>query len=277
MKLFSERNKFKDSPKFQLDSVSDELKNRLWNVLCDCIWENIPSDLRNSAAAKQYVRLIWHDYFKNTFDSLGSYWSEIYPELRGYFFNCTWHEVYAFLEFIVSSYPTNFSYYDKKKFCKICNNVLQEENSAYRFVDERIVSITSEGEIDEIEEATTSPYGPVNEHIKTAIHHFSNKKDPDYRNSIKESICAVESLCKIISGNKKATLAAALKELKKVKNIKIHPALESAFNKLYGYTSDEKGIRHSLLGKDKIRYEDAKFMLVSCSAFINYLKEKNKN
>ena len=43
---------------------------------------------------------------------------------------------------------------------------------------------------------------------------------------------------------------------------------------IYGYTSDEDGIRHSMLELPKINFEDAKYMLVSCSAFINYLKSK---
>ena len=56
--------------------------------------------------------------------------------------------------------------------------------------------------------------------------------------------------------------------------IKLHGALTSAFTKLSGYTSDESGIRHALLDEPDISYEDAKFMLVACSAFINYLMVK---
>jgi len=44
---------------------------------------------------------------------------------------------------------------------------------------------------------------------------------------------------------------------------------------IYGYTSDEGGIRHAMLEEKIIDFEDAKFMLVSCSAFINYLIMKS--
>lgn len=54
----------------------------------------------------------------------------------------------------------------------------------------------------------------------------------------------------------------------------MHPALKGAFEKLYGYTSSAKGIRHALLDEPNLGFEDAKFMLVSCSAFVNYLKSK---
>ncbi|GAI53088.1 unnamed protein product, partial [marine sediment metagenome] len=57
--------------------------------------------------------------------------------------------------------------------------------------------------------------------------------------------------------------------------IDLHPALEKAFDSLYGYTSDEGGIRHALMGVPDLDFEDAKFMLVSCAAFINYLKLKS--
>ena len=50
--------------------------------------------------------------------------------------------------------------------------------------------------------------------------------------------------------------------------------MESAFTSLYGYTSDEGGIRHGSIDVSNTPSEDAKFMLVSCSAFVNYLIEK---
>jgi hypothetical protein len=48
----------------------------------------------------------------------------------------------------------------------------------------------------------------------------------------------------------------------------------AAFDKLYGYASDEGGIRHGSKEFEKAPEEDARYMLVSCSAFVNYLKDK---
>lgn len=50
--------------------------------------------------------------------------------------------------------------------------------------------------------------------------------------------------------------------------------MEQAFIKLYGYTSDEDGVRHGGIDFNNVPAEDAKYMLVSCSAFVNYLIEK---
>lgn len=70
-----------------------------------------------------------------------------------------------------------------------------------------------------------------------------------------------------------AALGAAIKKLKD-NGVHIHNAMEKAFGALYGYTSDSNGIRHGGITFASVPSEDAKYMLVSCSAFVNYLMEK---
>ena len=124
-----------------------------------------------------------------------------------------------------------------------------------------------------IEEALSNKYKSVQGHIAKANHLLADRTNPDYENSIKESISAVEAICKIFTGakGKEATLGNMLKKLEE-KGVKIHGGLKSAFNILYGYASDANGIRHAGdIGGPSSTFEEAKFMLVSCSAFINYL------
>ncbi|MDO4713895.1 MAG: hypothetical protein Q4B28_04575 [bacterium] len=103
--------------------------------------------------------------------------------------------------------------------------------------DGLIIPIINKEELEAVNEASTTKYTPVNRHIQKAISLF--KKEPaDYANSIKESISAVEALCQIIIDDEKATLGKAIKKLKE-KGVIIPPALEGAFEKLYGYTSNE--------------------------------------
>jgi hypothetical protein len=82
-------------------------------------------------------------------------------------------------------------------------------------------------------------------------------------------------MCNLIAESSSATLGQAIKELDRNKTVTLHPALRDAFSKLYGYTSNAEGIRHALLDEPNLDFEDAKFMLVSCSAFVNYLKVKS--
>lgn len=53
-------------------------------------------------------------------------------------------------------------------------------------------------------------------------------------------------------------------------------ALKDGFLKIYGYSSDADGIRHAMSDVPTLTESDARFMLVSCSAFANFLIERAK-
>ena len=142
------------------------------------------------------------------------------------------------------------------------NRILEEEVAPYRILDEMVVPIISEGELVSIKEAIHSEYDSVSMHLKKALELFSDRQKPDYENSVKESISAVEAMCNIIVGNDgaNATLGNSTKKLKEC-GVNIHSAMESAFSKLYGYASDSGGIRHGAIEFVEVPSEDAKFML----------------
>lgn len=154
------------------------------------------------------------------------------------------------------------------------NPMLERENSAYRIVGNEFIDVISKDEIEEVEHALDSRHAAVKIHLERAVSLLSDRKAPDYRNSIKESVSAVESMVKIVSGDSGATLGGGLKKLKDI--APLHPALEKAFLAIYGYTSDSGGIRHALLEESKIERAEARFMLIACSAFINFVSDKYK-
>lgn len=159
------------------------------------------------------------------------------------------------------------------KLAEDTNSILEEELAGYRCINNIFVPITDKNEIMEIGGAMhDSPFQAVHIHLNQALKLLSIK-NPDYRNSIKESISAVESTAREICGKPTATLGEALKILEKDNDL--HPALKSGFSAIYGYTSDGDGIRHALMDKSNLDLADAKYFLVSCSAFINYLKTKS--
>ncbi len=271
--LFSQRKGIKPVKSvIQTDNMDDDLRNSLWNALTINYWDSVK---RNSIAyyplMEHFAKELWVSHFKQPLDTLSNYWSSVYKEIRNKFYSYEWYEVYDFIEFTVDNYLNED---DNQKFMILCNSFLERELSAYRFVGGKITQITSQEEISEIEEALNifKPFKAVSIHIKSALVLFSDKKSPDYRNSIKESISAVEAICKLITKEEKPQLGQALKMLEN--EIGLHPALKKAFNNLYGYTSDSKGIRHALLEETELYSEDAKFMLISCSAFVNYLVSK---
>lgn len=183
----------------------------------------------------------------------------------------TWYLIFDFIE----KYLMNSDSRTAEKMAPLFNRILEDEVSGYRILDRQVVPITNPAELSTIQEAYSTKYDSVNTHIAKALTLYADRKTPDYENSIKESISAVESMCCIITGmtGAQATLGKALKKLKE-SGVHIHSAMENAFSSLYGYTSDENGIRHGGIDFTSAPAEDAKYMLVSCSAFVNYLIEK---
>lgn len=189
-------------------------------------------------------------------EAIGEYWEEELKEIYPYRVN--------------RRYLQGENYSVLEQF----NDLFQREYVGYRFIGGLISPISNEIEMDTIQETLNNEYAAVTSHITKAHSLLANREHPDYENSIKESISSVEAMCEIVTGvrGKEATLGNMLKKLEQ-RGVVIHSALKSAFNILYGYTSDANGIRHAGdIGGKASTFEEAKFMLVSCCAFINYLK-----
>ena len=268
--LFSQRKGYKPVDNvIQRDGMSDDLRNRLWNILDILVWQSddfLTDGSYRESGMQIFSKGLWHNYFKKSIDSRPSYSSENLAIIRKYFFSCKWNEVYDFLEF-------SLNVFNSDRVTAEINQILETELSAYRFIDNIFTDITDEQEIQMIENALRDTDFPgVAAHLRRALELLSDSKNPDYRNSIKESVSAVESLAMIMTGKPKATLGEALNVIKQKE--KFHPSLLEAFSKLYGYTSDEGGIRHAMLEDPNIDASDAKFFLMSCTSFINYLKSK---
>lgn len=273
MPIFSQRYGYSSLEKaFQRESIDSELRTKLWNILKVAIWDSYDVNNRRyhdvSKRIDYLIRRLWFHYFNQDLDQLpdfyGSYGGKgSYDFLKEHFFKCQWFEVYDLVETIANDKSDLIS----AETLDWINQTLEEHNSAYRFVGTEIAEITDKNEIQAIEDALSTADSPVRAHLDAALRMLSDKKAPDYRNSVKESISAVEAACRFVTGNTSATLGDALK---RVQNL--HPAMSRAFSQLYGYTNDASGIRHSLTEEPTITYEDAKFMLVACSAFVSYLK-----
>lgn len=271
---FSQRMGFISSTKAaQIEGIDNELRNSLWSVLVINLYSKFSpeytfaSDLLKGSNFYRYAENLYLSFYKIPVDLVPQKWSELRRQIRNHFFEAEWHRVYSFLEFNVQTFQGNVA----KNLCNEFNKVLERENSGYRFVSDKLTPITSREEIEEIELAIASSdrYLGVKTHLQTALGLMTDRENPDYRNSIKESISAVESLAKKVVGNDKATLGQALKILEEKHNL--HASLKSAFMTLYGYTSDAGGIRHAILDNTTPPTKaDARFMLICCSAFINF-------
>lgn len=268
---FSERIGVVDPKPIQIKEIDDSLRNRIWNCFnnLDTFWYKTDYDTADQRAS-------------NVLDLLGFLdrgYDENIETIESIILKSDWFIVYDFIEVFIGTLDADEQY----EIVNYLNDIFTDEKSAYRIVSIsckegprfQVTPIINPTEISSLEKAGTSQYNSVNEHLAKALAFYSDRQNPDYPNSIKESISAVESLCCHLTGNRKATLGQALKKLKS-DGWAMHSSLESALNKLYGYASDEDGIRHGGFDSSKADAEDALFMLVSCSAFINYMIEKKR-
>lgn len=282
---FSERMGIKKAKDvIQKDSIDDELRISLWNRLYTYYWDEIKKleiqcnkypGLPIRLSIDVFFKIIWDKHLILPLDTMPSSWHNTIDTLKHEFDRLKWNEVYDFIEFIINlPNPINKT----QKFIDSCNNILKKDLSAYRIVGNKFVPITSEVEIAEVDKSleNTLNLKSINIQLKSALSHLSDKTNPDYRNSIKESINAVETLCRLIANAENATLGNALDTIENKGKVKFHGAFKEGLKNFYGYTSDSQdGIRHALMKEPKLDMEDSIFMLVLCSAFTNYLIEKS--
>lgn len=280
MALFSERYGYKKvSDVIIRERITPEIKN----AICTCFDK---LDLLFDIEGYRNPRILLIELEKHI-------WTNFLNQRLAYFdatdFNSTdyieksdtkWYSILDLIEFTIQYlFETDSLNYKNsaKRLANLLNSEFERLNFAYRVVGREIIEITSEQEIKAIECAMDNSPRNIQIHLNSALEKYAQRPVGDYRNSIKESISAVEAFCREKTGEN--TLGKALKKLE-TRGLVIHSSLKSAFEKLYVYTNQEvTGIRHALMD-DEENYtptaEEALFMLISCSAFINYLERKVK-
>jgi hypothetical protein len=258
----------------QLSDIDKDLKNSLWNVFYAYVLEPLDGgDHFEAEGFKPFVFDLWWNFLKEPVDKSPSSYNYLQRYLREYFFSKPWFNIYELIEFTLTG--SSREYFNIEDYSDVLNTILEREYSGYRVINGLIAPIINDLEIDEINEALESSkqytsISNANIHLKNALFCISNKETPDYRNAIKESISAVESVVRTITDEN--TLGEALKKIES-KGLKINNQLKESFGKVYNYTNDKNaGIRHAVIGEHEAPdYETAKYLLVASSAFVNYL------
>lgn len=185
----------------------------------------------------------------------------LYDFIEFFYHYCLIYDDINHNNFKVNQIAQNFKYE--------MNQSLSAGRSGFRIVGKVIAPITDEKEIREVEIAQNGPgrFTVAQEHIRQAVSLYAKRPNPDFRNAMKEAISAVEGVIFEITG--KSKFSEAIKQIKE--EYRLHPAQADGLGKIYAYTSDADGIRHSLKDKTDVTEADARFLIVICSAFTNYL------
>ncbi len=266
----------------QFDKRTRVQINNIVNKLCSVTYKN---KYIKDEDISGFLTYVMGEVYSEPVDSFASYHLDVVlAEIKNTILEDDYDSVLTMVESIAQYWhkkllDRDHSYYndfnnDQKSVFGLFNSVFEKEYVGFRFVGGEISPITDLNEINAVNEAISIEDDPVSNHISKALKLLSDREKPDYENSIKESISAVEAMCCIITDSKGeySSLGKTLKRLED-NGIIIHSSLREAFKKLYGYTSDANGIRHAgNIDGPNATFEEAKYMLVSCSAFINYLK-----
>lgn len=290
--LFSQRNKLID-PKtvFIRGKLTREVINAIDNCYISMWNENNQSRVLYSYAhfmdQEIVERELWTRFLGNHLsefkDSLGRYLLTFSNTLRNE--SIKWDVKMDMLEYTIKYIQTWLDRNDAtlcaaifRQFIVQLNDEFERLDFAYRISDGIIMPISDDYELSAIDQANRGTEANVKEHLQKAMQHLSKRSNADASNSIKESISALEAVCRDLTGE--ATLGKSLKKLE-ARGIPIHPHLKEGLEKIYMYTNQsDTGIRHALMDADgdKVPSKDeAHLMLVLCSAFINYLRAKSAN
>ena len=272
-KSFSARHGYEQPKPIQHESMDNDLRTGLWNALYSYSLSFRVALL--PVVSPWIYEHIWTQFLKKSAndypDPLLKDGKECIKLVEEQIFLLPWNKTFNLIEFVINIIDYDLDHATGRgAFINQCNQVLEEEKSAYKIVDDCVTPITNQQEIQTIESAMATPYEGATSHINKALFLFSRRENPDYRNSIKESISAVESIIKEITA--KDSFSAGVDNLERC-GIKLHGAHQAALKNLYGFTSDADGIRHALTNSTllEINQNTARFMLVTCSAFVNYI------
>lgn len=273
----------------KLDELPDEARVRLWNLF--------HTSMRFTPASVSMVRghrSIYHvdtksewreilldlhcNYFHHSIES-ESFKGRIYhqgfvtKEFEPIFRSGTINEVFDLLTEIMRNEKC------PKEYISEVSKIFKSTRLAYFVLKDSPVTIVpqateQEGEsiIRAFNDVDSLGMSGAKTHLRRAGEAINHHQWPE---SIRHSISAVESVARQLDPNTSKNLGRALKTLRE--NHEIHPALAKAFLELYGYTSDEGGIRHALLedATAKPSSEEAIFMLGACASFVTYLCSKH--
>ena len=251
-------------------SLDEPTRNRLWSAVLDSL-----PDAQSRAFSQSWMfavyRAIWAFFLRKPLDELSYEEFRVRDEIKPIFLSEPWYRAYDLIEFLIGREEHG----NRDRLRENVARILEEEKAGFRLSGNQFVEITDPREVAAIEAATAiarDRFAPVRIHLDAAVRLYSDRHAPDYRNSIKEYISAVESVAQILTGDARAELGKALALLEK--RAPLHGAFASALRSLYGYSSDAGGIRHALSDEPTLDAADAKFMLVACAAFVSYAIQK---
>lgn len=257
----------------QTDTLDIETRTELWNVIFLARGMTRRDDVGYDVETAINAAL-WAWYFKRPRDEQPRD-DVVWDRVKLVILDGDWFEALNCIEEYgkyLHRFSNQYTYQVPDVFDGLLNATLEQYLVGYRLIGQELVPLGDDVSAAAVTDAldVTAQLTGARHHLVRATELLSDRQKPDYPNTIKEAISAVESVVATVTGEN--TLGSGLKKLK-AEGIELHPALESAWSKMYGWTSDAQGIRHAAIDEADADQTLAKYMLVACSAFVSYVVE----
>jgi hypothetical protein len=269
---FAERMGF-TSPRtvIQTDELDMDTRTELWNIVYAVRGITRRKDMRYDVD-DSITTAFWAWYLKNPRDEQPRD-DIVWGHIKSVILEGEWFEALNCIEKYgkyLQRFSNQYTYEVPDAFNKLLNTTLEQYLVGYRLIGRELVPLGDDVSAAAVTDSlsVTAKFSGARHHLVRATELLSDRRNPDYPNSIKEAISAVESVVATVPGE--GTLGAGLKKLRAA-GIELHPALESAWSKMYGWTSNAQGIRHAAIDEADADQSLAKYMLVACSAFVSYV------
>lgn len=270
---FSQRYGYEEvPPQLKLNEVSPELRRLLDYALDLEIARVKKSGFERSYFAEGWLRVSRDFHVRFLRKGASSYENSPYElrlTLEKYCAKAPIQKLFDLVEFFAQHRGTTDDLRDD------LSAAFHDARAAYRLADGRVIAIGSGEQGKAVETALTATEelgaNSARQHLVAA---GIALRTGDWPGSVRESIHAVEAIARWLEPEAK-TIAPALSKLEKSGHL--HPALKSALSSLYGYTSDEEGVRHAKVFNDEAQVDeaDALFMLGACASFVSYVLAKS--
>jgi hypothetical protein len=272
---WSQRHGFKPARyEVQINDFDEDTRTAIWNTFW-ALQRVMSEDWSHMETLAVFQFRVWSEHLNLPLNEMPNL-PRFFDGVRKTVMEATqFWEILDLLEFVIENDLWGHSTDD---FAETINEVFETKMVGYRVVGNRIVPLESQTEVDAVNGAVDAThkrrFAGVRHNLENAIRHLSDRKKPDYANSVKESISAVEGALREITG--KTKFADGLAELEQ-NGVLVPREIRRAWGTLYGWASNEDGVRHAASAPPTVDLATARFMLVTCSAFVTYLVDQGRS
>lgn len=272
---FSQAQGYEEIPRpLKLEELPAEARVQIWNAFYFHIERSLDRRQRRVIGAWADILESKHAMHDNRpLDEWSADIGAVRRDLRKRIETLPFNRLFDLIQFTLrhSSCPPNFASRMRQVFSR-CRLAYTVDEGQPPTIVPAVTPEEGSAVIGALQTLRNARLGGAESHLRNASECINAR---NWAGSVRESIHAVESVARQLDSNACGGLKPALESLERRGGL--HPALKAAFNKLYGYTSDEQGVRHALLDRPdhNVRMDEALFMLSACASFASYLWRKH--